>query len=63
MESRPIIEVHSLNDERLADYRDLTDHPLRTRFEDERALMIVESKMALEVALDEDLECVSLLID
>ena len=63
MESRPIIEVRSLGDERLADYRDLTDHPLRTRFEDEHALMIVESKMALEVALDEGLTCSSLLID
>ncbi len=58
-----IIEVHSLEDERLADYRDLTDHPLRTRFEDENSLMIVESKIALEVALEEGVEVVSLLVD
>ena len=58
-----IIEVKSLENEVLADYRDLTDHPLRTRFEDEHSLMIVETKMALEVALDEGLECVSMLID
>ncbi len=58
-----IIEVRSLNDICLADYRDLTDHPLRTRFEDEHALMIVESKIALEVALDEGIECVSMLVD
>lgn len=63
MESVAIINVSSLGDERLSDYRDLTDHPLRTRFEDEHALMIVESKIALEVALDEGIECVSMLID
>lgn len=58
-----IVKVESLFDERLADYRDLTDHPLRTRFEDENSLMIVESKIALEVALDEAVEVVSLLVD
>lgn len=57
------ITVETLDDPRLADYRDLTDHPLRTRFEDEHSLMIVESKIAIEVAFDEGLECVSMLVD
>lgn len=63
VESMAIIKVGSLDDERLIDYKDLTDHPLRTRFEDGRSLMIVESKIALEVALDEGVECVSMLVD
>lgn len=63
VDSMAIVDVGSLDDERLADYRGLTDHPLRTRVEDERSLMIVESKIALEVALDEGVECVSMLID
>ncbi len=52
-----------MDDERLGDYRDLTDHPLRTRFEDENSLMIVESKIALGVAIEEGIEVVSLLVD
>ena len=59
----PITEVKSLDDGRLADYRHLTDHPLRTRFENEHALMIVESKIAIEVALEEGVAVSSMLID
>lgn len=59
----PTIHVTNLADERLDVYTRLTDHQLRNALEPERAVMVVESPFALEVALREGYEPLSLLLD
>lgn len=59
----PTIHVTDLSDGRLDAYARLTDHQLRNALEPERAVMVVESPFALEVALSEGLEPLSLLLD
>ena len=46
-----LTEVHDAGDERLADYRSLTDVALRTRFEPPHGLFIAESEMVIRRAL------------
>lgn len=59
----PTIHVTDLSDGRLDVYARLTDHQLRNVLEPEQAVMVVESPFALEVALAEGLEPLSLLLD
>jgi len=57
------IHLSDLSDRRLDAYCRLKDHQLRSAFELEYALMVVESPFAVQVALESGLEPVSFLID
>ena len=57
------IHVSDLTDERLDVYVRLTDRQLRSTLEPERAVTVVESPFALQVALQEGLEPLSFLLD
>jgi tRNA G18 (ribose-2'-O)-methylase SpoU len=57
------LRIESLDDPRLDAYARLTDHQLRNQLEPERGIVIVESRTAVEVALDAGLEPLSLLVD
>ncbi len=59
----PTIHVDDLSDARLDAFTRLTDHQLRSAFEREHSLMVVESPFAVGVALEEGLEPVSFLLD
>jgi tRNA G18 (ribose-2'-O)-methylase SpoU len=47
----PVIEIHDVADERLADYRDLTDVALRTKIEGPHGLFIAEGARVIERAI------------
>jgi tRNA G18 (ribose-2'-O)-methylase SpoU len=47
----PVVEIDDVTDERLADYRDLTDVALRTRIEAPHGLFIAEGARVVERAL------------
>jgi tRNA G18 (ribose-2'-O)-methylase SpoU len=47
-----VIDIGSADDERLADYRDLTDVALRTKLEPPHGLFIAESELVIRRALD-----------
>lgn len=57
------IRVPDEADERLAPYARLTEHQLRNRLDESRGMLICESRIAIEVALDEGVEPLSLLTD
>lgn len=57
------LRLDTLDDPRLDAYVRLTDRQLRNRLEPERGILVVESRMAVEVALDEGLVPLSLLVD
>ena len=57
------IHVDDLCDPRLDAFARLTDHQLRSAFEREQSLMVVESPFAVGVALQEGLEPVAFLFD
>ncbi|MDY2788055.1 MAG: RNA methyltransferase [Atopobium sp.] len=59
----PILRVHTLDDSRLEVYTKLTQHQLRNAIDPERGIMIVESEIAIRVALAHGLEPLSLLVD
>lgn len=59
----PIIAIDALSDGRLDVFMRLTEGQLRTAFERERALMVVESHLVLEAALLAGMEPVALLLD
>ena len=59
----PTIHVDDLADPRLDAFARLTDHQLRSAYELEHSLMVVESPFAIGVALREGLEPVSFLLD
>ena len=58
-----VITPSGLADQRLVAYVSLTDHELRQSLEESDGLMVVESRFAIEVALREGVEPVSLLVD
>ena len=58
-----IVRTSTLDDPRLDAYARLTDHELRGRVEGESGLLVAESPLVVEVALDEGLEPVSFLLD
>ena len=58
-----ILHINRADDERIAPYTRLTEHQLRNRLDPTRATMIAESRIVIEVALDEGLEPLSLLLD
>lgn len=55
--------IEDLEDPRLDPYLRLTNHQLRCELEPERALLICESQIAIEVALKEGVRPLSLLAD
>lgn len=59
----PIIRVQNLDDPRLEVYTKLTQHQLRNALDPKRGIMIVESEIAIRVALAHKLEPLSLLLD
>lgn len=58
-----MLRLDTLDDPRLDAYARLTDRQLRSRLEPERGILVVESRLAVEVALDEGLVPLSLLVD
>ncbi|WP_198586889.1 TrmH family RNA methyltransferase [Glycomyces xiaoerkulensis] len=61
--SYPVIAIDDPDDERLADYRALTDLALRTRFEPPNGLFIAEGRQVVERALRAGYRMRSMLID
>jgi tRNA G18 (ribose-2'-O)-methylase SpoU len=59
----PLIEVGDPDDDRLADYRELNDPAARRRLDHERAVFMVEGRVAVERLLTSSYEVLSLLID
>lgn len=57
------IEIVDLSDPRLEVFTKLTEHQLRNVLDPARALMIVESEIAMRVALEHGIEPVALLLD
>lgn len=57
------IRVADEADERLAPYARLTEHQLRNRLDESRGMLVCESRIAIEVALAEGVEPLSLLTD
>lgn len=57
------IDIEDLEDERLDPYLRLTNHQLRSELEPEHSMLICESAIAIEVALEEGAEPLSLLVD
>ena len=55
--------LHDLGDQRLDAYVRLTENQLRNRLEPELGMMIAESATVIDVALDEGVEPVSLLVE
>ncbi|HEX3908041.1 MAG TPA: RNA methyltransferase [Mycobacteriales bacterium] len=47
----PVVEIHDVTDDRLADYRDLTDVALRTKIEGPHGLFIAEGARVIERAI------------
>ena len=58
-----IVRLDGIEDERLDVYSRLTDHQLRASLEGERGILIAESHLVVEVALDEGVEPLSFLVD
>lgn len=58
-----IIRPKGLDDERLDPYARLTENQLRNRLEPERGIVVVESAIAIEVALGEGIVPLSLLLE
>ena len=59
----PIIEITSLDDERVKAYSSLTEAQLRNRLNPSAGVMIVESPKVIRVALDTGHEPLSLLCE
>lgn len=57
------VQLASLDDPRLDAYARLTEHQLRSRVEPERGMLVAESRLVVEVALDAGVEPVSMLVD
>ena len=58
-----IVRLEELSDPRLDAYARLTDHQLRSRVEVGRALLVAETRLVVEVALDAGVEPLSFLVD
>ena len=59
----PLVVADDLDDDRLADYRDLNDPAYRRRLEAELGIVVVEGRVAVRRLLDSDLEVRSLVVD
>ena len=59
----PLVPVDDPGDPRLADYRDLNDPDGRRRAGTDRAIVVVEGRLAVERLLASDYEVLSLLVD
>ena len=57
------VRIESADDPRLDTYVRLTDHQLRNKLEPEKGVLIAESRLVVEVALDAGLEPLSFLVD
>lgn len=57
------IRINDSSDKRLDAYVRLTDHQLRSRLEPERGILIAESHLVIEVALDSGVQPLSFLVD
>ncbi|WP_130812639.1 RNA methyltransferase [Olsenella sp. Marseille-P4559] len=58
-----VIRIETAEDARVDAYVRLTDRQLRNRLEPEKAVLIAESRLVVEVALDAGLEPLSFLVD
>lgn len=58
-----IVRLEELADPRLDAYARLTDHQLRSRVETRQALLVAETRLVVEVALDAGVEPLSFLVD
>ncbi|MGI6229313.1 MAG: TrmH family RNA methyltransferase [Tractidigestivibacter sp.] len=58
-----LIQINNLSDKRLDPYMRLTDRQLRNKLEPEKAILIAESRIVIEVALDAGIEPLSFLVD
>ena len=58
-----IIRIDDPQDQRIDIYARLTEHQLRNVLEPQKALMIAESRYVIEVALEQKMQVVSMLID
>lgn len=58
-----VIRIESAEDARLDAYVRLTDRQLRSKLEPEKGVLIAESRLVVEVALDAGLEPLSFLVD
>lgn len=58
-----VTRLETLDDERLDVYARLTDHQLRARLEAERGVLIAETHLVIEVALDSGVRPLSFLVD
>jgi hypothetical protein len=57
------VRIESADDPRLDTYVRLTDHQLRNKLEPEKGVLIAESRLVVEVALDAGLAPLSFLVD
>ena len=58
-----IVHLGSLDDPRLDVFARLTDHQLRARVEAERGVLVAETRLVVEVALDSGVRPLSFLVD
>ena len=58
-----VTHLDSLDDPRLDAYARLTDHQLRARVEAARGVPVAETRLVVEVALDEGVRPLSFLVD
>lgn len=58
-----VTRLETLDDDRLDVYARLTDHQLRARLEAERGVLVAESHLVIEVALDSGVRPLSFLVD
>lgn len=58
-----IVRLDSLDDPRLDVFARLTDHQLRARLEAERGVLVAETRLVVEVALDAGVRPLSFLVD
>ena len=59
----PLVRVDALDDDRLADYRDLNEPAVRRRLEAELGIIVVEGRVSVRVLLDSGIRIRSLLVD
>lgn len=57
------VRLDDLSDPRLDAYARLTEHQLRSRVEEERAMLVAETRLVVEAALDAGVEPLSFLVD
>ena len=58
-----VVRVSTLDDERLDVFARLSEHQLRNQLEAERGVLVAESRLVVEVALDSGVEPLAFLVD